>query len=80
MMKTCGTCRFWNFKSSSEKAWGQCLNKKAHESIYISIDCPDRMESTEEYHQFVRNVRENCQVYFEEDGFGCILHEEKTND
>lgn len=76
--KTCGTCRFWNFRVSDEnRCWGQCLNEKVHESIYISNNFPDRMKSTEEYHQFVNDVRENCQVYFEEENFGCILHEKR---
>ena len=72
--KTCGTCRFWNFKVSTDKAWGRCLNPKVRETSYVSVHIPMDCESVEAGHKFMKDVAENCEVYYEKNGFGCILY------
>ena len=72
-MKTCKTCRFWNFKVSTDKCWGQCLNVDAQMGFYVSIKIPN-LESTVEIETFQKLARENTEVYFEENSFGCIHH------
>lgn len=69
--KCCGTCQYWNFKTSTIKCWGQCLNPKKRKSCYISVrDFPDHLNSVDDFHQFQKDVKEGCEVYFEEN-FYC---------
>ena len=79
--KICGTCRFWDSKSSSEETecFGRCFNEKTRKAIHLYIDLPKsfrtREDCEEKYHEFGKNIEENVEVRFEE-SFGCIHHEE----
>ena len=77
--KRCKTCKFWDFKVETDKAWGMCMNKKVHESTYISVQIPDDIESTDEMHRFMEWVHKYTIIYFEENSFGCIYHESRNN-
>jgi len=74
-MRKCGTCKHWNFKVSTEKCWGQCLNKKARSGFYISAHIPERNMKYTEILDFKNDVKMNCDVYFEENMWGCIHHQ-----
>lgn len=76
VQKLCRTCRHWNFKVSTEKAWGRCLNEKVHGSTYISAQIPQDIKSVEEFHNWRKWVTEYCEIYFEENTFGCIHYEQ----
>lgn len=75
IMKTCSTCKHWNFKTSTVKCWGQCLNKKVHKSTYVSVKVPDDVKNTDDLIHFKRRVDNFCEIYFEENTFGCLHHE-----
>ncbi len=82
-IKTCGTCRFWDFKVSTEKCWGRCRNEKVLNSIHLRIELPesimlitsDRLSKPNDYADLLNEMRENIEIRFEEDSFGCIYHE-----
>lgn len=80
--KTCGTCRFWSFKSSDEKnSYGKCLNEKvtAREgAIYAHLNPPECItegKSTEKIVNMMNNIIESIEFRFDEYRFGCICHE-----
>ena len=73
MMK-CGTCIHWNFKVSTVKCWGQCLLRDRREATYITVHVPVDIENTKDVENFRRRVLACCEIYFEENSFGCIYH------
>jgi hypothetical protein len=73
---TCKTCKFWDFKVSTDKAWGRCLNKDVQNSTYISLHIPGSSYLTKEkIYELMKYVRKHAKTYFEENTFGCIYHE-----
>jgi len=76
----CGTCIHWNFKVSVVKCWGQCLLADCRESMYISIKVPFDIKGSVEMANFRDRVENCCEVYFEENSFGCIYHHPQTEE
>lgn len=69
--RTCGSCRFWLHKSSTDKHWGRCTNEKVHESTYITFrDIPNGLPL-----KIMMLADEACEIRTEESLFGCIHHE-----
>ena len=76
--KICGTCQYWNFKSSDgeQNCFGQCRSPEFNRSHYIIADFPDTMKTPDEYRRFAKNIRDNADMRVNEN-FGCIYHERK---
>lgn len=70
--KICGTCKHWNFGVEVEGSWGNCLNQKVKDSMYISVGLPKSSKKPNDYQQFIEDVSTTCEVRFEENNFGCI--------
>lgn len=76
-MNICVTCKYFQFKFSGEHSWGQCLQPTMlnREIMRISFD-PPRDMTKEDLALLQQDLRNYGRVYFREDMFGCILHED----
>jgi hypothetical protein len=72
--KTCGTCKYFSHRSTGVKSWGRCMNKKVASAIHIKVEPPDtiKFQTTEDIVEFVQDIRNNTELRFEENDFGCI--------
>jgi hypothetical protein len=68
--QTCGSCRHWLHKSSTDKDWGRCTNENVHEATSIIFrDIPQGHTLFA-----VKLVAQHCEIHTEENSFGCIYH------
>ena len=66
MSQICKDCRYFNFKSSGDKSWGQCLNPFVVEATRVSLTHVDINPAQRE------EVKIYARIYFDENSFGCI--------
>jgi len=84
--KVCGNCAWWNFKLGGHpdgKEWGECTNPKYYDALRIStrlINLDGRVNGTEDYLAFTREISNYIRVQQEENSFGCIHFESEPVD
>ena len=75
----CKFCKHFNWKLSSEKNWGECLNPVVLDSIRISLPHVNEIYNHPEPKKLIADIMGFARVQFVEDDFGCIHFEKKES-
>jgi len=71
---TCETCRYFNFKVSTDHAWGECFNPKVLESQHISVSLVYEIIKNTRRLEIMEGIDKYARILYREDTFGCRYH------
>ncbi len=74
MNPTCKTCSHFNFKVSTDHAWGECLNPGVQESQHISLSLVHEVFNHPDPNELMNGIDNYARILYREDTFGCRFH------